>query len=113
MEGKESKITANLQSRATGADEGELLDVVVELDGEAPMPSFGGGAPLGFEEAKKAFQRDASDVEAEISAKGGKVLGNAWINRTIRARVPAHALPEISKLDRVAAVDAPRKIVPE
>jgi hypothetical protein len=113
MERDDSKITADLQTRATGADEGELLDVVVELDGEAPMPSFGGGAPAAFEEAKKAFQQDASHVEAEISKKGGEVLGNAWINRTIRARVPAHALPEISKLDRVSAVDAPRKIVPD
>ena len=108
MEPQDAKITDVLKTKATEASDDDLLDVIVELDGESPKPASGGIA-----EAKQAFHRDANPVESTISEHGGEVTGHAWINRTLRARVPARALPELSKLSSVAAVDAPRKIEPD
>jgi hypothetical protein len=112
MELQDPKITDDLKTKATDASDDDLLDVVVELDGESSTPSTA-GAMQGIAAAKEAFHRDASPVESTISAHGGEVTGHAWINRTLRARVPARALDELSKLNAVAAVDAPRTIEPD
>jgi hypothetical protein len=109
MELQDAKITDVLKTKATEASDDDLLDVIVELGGKTPTPSASEGMQ-GIAEAKQAFHRDASPVESTISEHGGEVTGHAWINRTLRARVPARALSELSKLSSVAAVDAPRKI---
>jgi hypothetical protein len=108
MELQDQKITDDLKTKAKQASDEDLLDVVVELHGENPTPSAGGME--GLAAVKEAFQRDASPVAGTISEHGGEVTGQAWINRTLRARVPARALKELSKLNAVAAVDAPRML---
>jgi hypothetical protein len=45
---------------------------------------------------RDAFARDASPVTRAILAAGGEVLGEAWINQTIRARVPPEGIPALS-----------------
>jgi hypothetical protein len=112
MELRDPKITDDLKTKASQIPDDDLLDIVVELDDDSGTPS-GAGSTRDITEAKQAFQRDASPVETTISAHGGEVTGHAWINRTLRARVPARALPELSKLESVAAVDAPRTIQPD
>jgi hypothetical protein len=102
----DSNITSDLAAQVSAADSANLLDVVVELDG-------------GLEEAsdilaaKQAFSRAAEPVAEAISDLGGEVVDDAWINHTLRARVPARGVPTVARLDCVAGVDIPHTIEPE
>jgi hypothetical protein len=84
----------------------ELLDVVVELHpDDADAASIAG--------ARDSFERAKQPVAELISQVGGSVTGEAWINHTLRASVPANALQVLSGLDQVDAVDVPHPITPE
>jgi len=60
-----------------------------------------------------AFERDAGALEQAVVAAGGQVLASAWLNRTIRARVPAGALRGLSAIDVVETLDLPRRLHPD
>ena len=100
------KITSDLAAEVDAVDDANLLDVIVELDGdldEAPDIAA----------AKAAFERAAEPVSEVISGSGGEVLEGAWINHTLRARVPARAVTAIAAADGVSVVDVPHAIHPE
>jgi len=98
-----AKITPDLAAEVDAAASASLLDVVVELAG-------GAGEASDMAAAKAAFARVADPVAEVISATGGHVLGGAWINHTLRARVPAHAVSEVAGADGVSAVDVPHAL---
>jgi hypothetical protein len=52
-------------------------------------------------------------VEEAVRNAGGEVTGHAWINQTVRARVPADRVKELSEHERVAVLDAPHPIEAE
>jgi hypothetical protein len=62
---------------------------------------------------KESFNAQATPLEESIASLGGKVLGKAWINRTIHARVPAKAVSELARAGSIAAVDTPHGLTPE
>lgn len=98
-----AKITPDLAAEVDAAESSNLLDVVVELAGDAEEASD-------MDAAKAAFARVADPVAEVISASGGQVLEGAWINHTLRARVPARAVSEVADADGVAAVDVPHTL---
>lgn len=98
-----TKITSDLAAEVDAAESSSLLDVVVELAGDEPE-----AADLAA--AKAAFARAAEPVTELISASGGLVLEGAWLNHTLRARVPARAVSEVAGADGVSAVDVPHRI---
>lgn len=101
--GARANITSDLASQVDAAEDSNLLDVVVELDSERePAPDIAS--------AKEQFSRAAEPVAEAISGMGGEVMGGAWINYTLRARVPAAGVPTVAGLDRVAVVDVPHAI---
>ena len=95
-----TKITSALAAEVDAAESSNLLDVVVELAGDDPEAAD-------MAAAKAAFARAAEPVSEVISAAGGQVLEGAWLNHTLRARVPARALPEVAGIEGVTAVDVP------
>ncbi len=97
------KLTPALQARVAEAPD-ELIDVVVELQ---PATAADAGA------LRAAFDSSAAPVLAAIDAAGGEVLGQAWINQTVRARVPAEHVEDVAGLDPVMAVDVPHRIEPD
>lgn len=99
------KITPALDERIRAEADDRLLDVVVELAGDAPE----GGMP----ELRQAFRDAAAPVEERIARAGGEVLDGAWLNRTLRAKVPAARLRELGDLDQVAALDVPHRVTPD
>ena len=104
--GQRAKITSDLAAEVEAVDSSNLLDVIVELDGnldEAPDMAV----------AKAAFERAAAPVSEVISGSGGEVLEGAWINHTLRARVPASAVTDVAEADGVSVVDVPHAIQPE
>jgi hypothetical protein len=99
-------INPELERRAHTESGDELLDVVVELYQD---PNDGQSA----DQMRESFSRSKEPVGQTIAELGGSVTGEAWINHTLRARVPAHGLTKLSNLDSVRALDVPRRIVPD
>lgn len=105
MPASESKITPELRARAD-SDAGDLVDVVVELYGA-------NGGATSVPQMKSAFSHAAVPVSEAIAGLGGEVTAEAWINQTLRARVPAHGLAQLADLEHVSALDVPHRIEPE
>lgn len=108
-----AKMTPDLKSQLRQTDTDGLLEVVLELHSQ----NQGGTAALSRGEAialrKEAFGQDVASVEETVNEVGGEVVGNAWINQTVRARVPAHGLERLSELDEVAVLDVPHTLQAE
>lgn len=106
------KVTSDLESRLQGSDDAQLLDVVVELRGSVPT-QHGGSRLAQMQALKDAFERSAADVERVVMAEGGEVVDRAWINRTVRIRVPAKAISRLAEHDEISVIDVPHAIKPD
>lgn len=56
------------------------------------------------------FEKQASPIEQAIHDIGGEVLDRAWINSTMKARIPAHAVKTLMSLDDVETVDVEHRL---
>jgi hypothetical protein len=99
-------MTPELAAQVGGADAARVLDIIVELDGGTDSSSS-------IAAAKEEFSRAAEPIVDVISDAGGEVVGGVWLNHTLRARVPAHAVRQIATLDGVRQVDLPHAIQAE
>lgn len=109
------KLKSSLVGRLARANESELVDIVLELRPQAassPEPETGSRSDR-VAARKEAFVRIAAPVEEAIRQAGGEVTGSAWINQTVRARVPARGVKDLCAHEEVRAVDAPRLLRPE
>ena len=108
-----AKMTPDLKAQLTEAEAAEDLEVVLELQSQSQETA----APRSRGEAialrKEAFSHDVVPVEEAVTKVGGEVVGHAWINQTVRARVPAHGLEQLSELDEVAVLDVPHTLQAE
>jgi hypothetical protein len=108
------KVTPALASRLEAAGGDGLLEIVVELEGPPPPKAVErDDRRAALEAMKERFRTAAGPVEQAIQAVGGEVTGKAWINHTLRARVPAKSVPRIVEHASVAAVDVPKPLEPE
>ena len=103
-----SKIRPPAASLIAQVQDNDLVDVVVELVPE-PTPSEGSRENR-IQSLKNAFNRKASVVAETVHQLGGEVLEEAWINQTLRARVPAKGVQQLAELSGVHAVDTPRAL---
>lgn len=101
-----AKITPELESRAESKADDALLDVIVELAGPPAQRAT-------VDAAKAAFRETAEPVAQAITGLGGEVQGEAWINSTLKARIPALGLRDLSNIEAVAALDVPHRITPD
>jgi hypothetical protein len=108
-----AKMTPDLKAQLTEAEAAKVLDVVLEVHSQSQETA----APRSRREAialrKEAFSHDVVPVEEAVNEVGGEVVGRAWINQTVRARVPAHGLEQLSELDEVAVLDVPHALQAE
>ena len=95
-------------SAPAGADD-DLVELVVELERVASAEA-GLSRAAKIAAHKDAFERQSAPVAAAITEAGGEVVGRAWINQTLKARVPRHAVETVARLDEVAQVEAPRRL---
>ena len=107
-----TKVTSDLESRVEGSDNAQLLDVVVELRQTEPLRDEG-HRQARMQALKTAFERSSADVERTVLAEGGEVVDRAWINRTVRARIPANAIARLAQHDEVSVIDVPHAIEPD
>jgi hypothetical protein len=93
-----------------GVNKDANVDVIIEL---SPLPADPDNAHSGkskMEINKETFYQSSKPVENFIVTHGGNVLGLAWINKTIKANIPAKSLQELARYDIIAAIDLPEKI---
>lgn len=110
-----TKISEKLTERLEGTDASDLLDVIIELRPQAESAAATDALPRSEKIAalKDAYTRNVAPVEDAVRKAGGEVTGHAWINQTVRARVPADRVRELSEHERVAVLDAPHPIEAE
>jgi hypothetical protein len=104
--GSPANITPDLAAEVEAAESSNMLDVVVELNGDLEEATD-------IAAAKAAFERAATPVSEVIAGSGGEVLEGAWINHTLRARVPAGAVSDVAGADGVSVVDVPHALQAE
>ena len=108
------KLSAELQAQVQSHAESDVLEVIVELRPEQTVPGEQTGSRAErIEHRKQAFDSSASPVQSAIEALGGQVTGRAWINCSMRAKVPVKALESLAEVERVGMVDVPRAIEPD
>ena len=106
-----SKVTEQLRKELERSDASEMLDVVIELRPEdEPKTRQPQTRAEKIAALKENFIRDLAPVEQAVRNAGGELTGQAWINRTLRARVPADCVKQLSEHEQVAKVDVPHAI---
>ncbi|MBN1609257.1 MAG: hypothetical protein JW940_21685 [Polyangiaceae bacterium] len=103
MSDHSATVTAALEQLAGSRDATELLDVVVELRQDP-------AAAESVDQLRRSFGQMRVPVEKTISDLGGTVTGEAWINHTLRAQVPARGVSELSRVGTVRALDVPHQL---
>jgi hypothetical protein len=108
------KMRSILAEQLKKVDPSDLLEIILELYPPAESASTGATEMQSRSEKiaakKEAFSRNVRPVEEAIRKVGGEITGLAWINQTVRARVPAQGVKELSQHEKVAALDIPHPI---
>jgi len=109
------KLSAELSDELEKKDSGELLDVILELrkDSQPATAQTVGSRSEKIAALKEAFERNRAPVEEIVRKVGGEVTGSAWINQTVRARVPAKKVKELAEHEKIIAVDIPHPLTPD
>jgi hypothetical protein len=114
-----NKLTEKLAEKLEKTDASDLLEIILELgsksESSSQQPSAQETRSRGEKIAalKEAFSRDAAPIEEAVRRVGGEVTGRAWINKTMRARVPAQSVKELSQHEEIAALDTPNPLKPD
>lgn len=105
------KVTEQLRKELERSDASKMLDVVIELRPEnEPKTRQPQNRAEKIATLKENFIRDLAPVEQAVRDAGGELTGQAWINRTVRARVPSECLKQLSEQEQVAKLDVPHAI---
>lgn len=106
-----NKVSPTLRRRLGRAAVGDRLDIVLSLATVRPRvrPPTGTRAER-VAALKRAFDEEAGAVEKAITALGGRVTARAWSNSTLRAELPADAVPDLAELEEVEVLDVPVSI---
>jgi len=106
-----SKVSEQLRKALEQSEASEMLDVVIELRPEnQPTTRQPQTRAEKIAALKENFNRDLAPVEQAVRNAGGELTGQAWINRTVRARVPTDCVKQLSEHEQVAKVDVPHAI---
>jgi hypothetical protein len=109
------KLTGTLRKHLAATPEGHTVDVVVEVGKRSGSPSEvkPGDRAQKIAALKKDFSTSAGPIEQAIERSGGTVLDRAWINQSLKARVPREAVEALSQREDVERVDMPRSLRPD
>lgn len=116
---KQNKVSQKLAKQVKSASsDADVLDVIVELEQQSNFSTNAVQSEVysrttQIAARKESFARISSSVEDIISQSGGEVTEKAWLNRTLRAKVPVNSLKRICELSEVEKIDAPHEIEPD
>jgi hypothetical protein len=109
------KLSSDLRQQLAATPEGHSVEVVVEVGKKAGAPSeeATGDRAQRIAALKKDFSLCAEPIERAIERFGGMVLDRAWINQSLKVRLPREAVEALGERDDVARVDTPRSLRPD
>ena len=110
-EGDVTKLSPRLQQELDAIDDSSPVEVIVELQ-PLDLPKTGSRQQR-MAAAKQRFDHEVQSVVDKITEAGGQVLETAWLNQTVRSRIPAREVPRVAEDDTVSAIDLPGTITPE
>lgn len=105
------KVSPRLVEQLESTEPAGLVEVVVELEPKSVPPGQSRASRMAA--MRQDFEREAAPVSRRIEAAGGQVLGSAWINQTIRGRIPAGEVLEVAEEASVRAIDLPAALEPD
>ena len=103
------KLAEELEKRESS----EVLEVILELRPRASSTKEASSRTEKIAALKEAFNRAVAPLEEVLRKLGGEVTQRAWINYTLRARVPAERLKELAEHEEIAVVDVPHRLTPD
>jgi len=108
-------LTPGLIERLEAAAGDPLIDVILEVHAQpAAEPAT---RALSRTEAiaatKQRFSEAAAPVEQHVMKLGGEILERAWINGSIRARVPVSSIRQLADAEGIASIDVPHTLTRE
>jgi hypothetical protein len=106
------KLSPRLVECLESVDRVTPIEVVVELQPVDVTALPAGSRHERVAALQAAFQRELAPVAQRIEAAGGTVLETAWLNQTVRSRLPAGALRSVAEEVAVHAIDLPHPIYP-
>jgi hypothetical protein len=106
------KLSPDLRRTLAATQKGGTVDVVVEVGkkvGMAAEPASGDRAEK-IAALKTHFSASAEPIERAIERSGGEVLDRAWLNQSLKARLPREAVEALGDREDVDLVDTPRAL---
>ena len=108
-----TKLSDQLKEQLTQPNTSGMLEVIIELHEPEAAAQQAQSRQEKIAAMKDGFTRDVALIDDEVRRAGGEVTGHAWINRTVRARVPVHEIEQLSAHEQIAKIDLPHKLEPE
>jgi hypothetical protein len=108
------KLSSDLRQQLAATPKGHSVEVVVEVGkkaGAAEAPS--GDRAQKIAAMKQSFSVSSEPIERAIESSGGTVIDRAWINQSLKVRLPREAVEALSEREDVERVDTPRTIKPD
>ena len=101
-----NKITDNLKRLLQTTEPDNEIEVVIELN-KKTTTSFSDnmGRHEKITNLKTSFNNDLQPVVTEILKLGGNIIDSGWLNQTIKVKMPAKNIEELSRLKEINAID--------
>jgi hypothetical protein len=106
-----TKLSPRLRQELGGVDEASQVEVIVELQ-PVEVPNSGSRQER-MAAMKAGFERELQPVAEKIIQAGGQVLETAWLNQTVRSRIPAGEVSHVARHEAVSGIDLPHKLEPD
>ncbi len=100
-----TKLSPRLAEHIESVDKGSVVDVVVELN-TLDVPNSGSRQER-VASLREGFERELVPVAETVVAAGGQVVETAWINQTMRSRIPAGQVSRLAEEETVSYIDLP------
>ena len=106
-----SKITNNLKDYLQTDQPLNDIEVVIELmpiQARTELTNLSRTEKMAF--YKQTFMDELKPIADVILNRGGDILGSAWVNQTIKAKIPAGSIEELALLKEVNIIDLPNRL---
>lgn len=109
----DSKLTKQLREHLEGTPRDSLVEVILELLPPKQAAPKRGSRQEQIAANRQQFRDTAAPVEKRVEGLGGQVLDQAWLNHTLRVRVPAKSVDALTDEECVTAADTPNPLTRE
>jgi len=109
-----AKLSSALRRQLDATPDGHPVEVVVEVGQKVAVAAAASGdRAQKIAALKEGFSASAEPIERAIELSGGKVLGRAWLNQSLKACLPREAVEALGDREDVERVDTPRTLQSE